>query len=147
MRIPTRPRQRGLQFNITPLIDIIFLLIIFFLAASHFVRSEAKEPVELPEATAGEDTPPEAPRRLIVTIKAEGTLHVAGRTVTMPEVDHMILSGSQSSKSDEERRPFEVRIRGDRSVPYETVEPILLACARYGVTDVKFAVIDKSGSP
>ena len=36
-----------------------------------------------------------------------------------------------------------VRIRGDQSVPYREIEPILLACARAGVWNVTFAVVEK----
>ncbi|MCA9048548.1 MAG: biopolymer transporter ExbD, partial [Planctomycetaceae bacterium] len=40
VRIPSKVSRSELQFNITPLIDVVFLLIIFFLVASHFARSE-----------------------------------------------------------------------------------------------------------
>lgn len=143
MRVPTRPRKLGLRFNITPLIDVVFLLIIFFLVASHFVRSEAREPVDLPEATADEDRPKEAPRRLIVTVKPDETLSVGGQVVTLQTVEQMILAGRTEGAGKRIRGGFEVRIRADRSVPYRAVEPILLAAARSGVTDVKFAVIER----
>ena len=41
MRIPTRVRQLGVSLNLTPLIDIVFLLVIFFLVASHAARTES----------------------------------------------------------------------------------------------------------
>lgn len=135
MKIPTRQRSRGLKFNITPLIDIVFLLIIFFLAASHFVRSESAEAVELPAATQKEDRD-ESPKRLVITITADQQMHVAGHVVELPGVERMISAGA-----DEDADQFEVHIRGDRSVPYKLVEPIMLACARSGVTKFKFAVI------
>jgi biopolymer transport protein ExbD len=139
MRIPTRGRQHGLRFNITPLIDVVFLLIIFFLAATHFVRSETFEPVELPEAVKAAEEEDEQPRRLVVTITADQKLHVGAREVDLPAVENMVLAGSERDAAD-----FEVRIRADRNVPYRAVEPIMLSCARSGVTRVKFAVIQKS---
>jgi biopolymer transport protein ExbD len=138
MRIPTRPRRLGLRFNITPLIDVVFLLIIFFLVASHFVRHENLEAVELPEATETDDEAEQSPRRLIVTITEDLRMQVAGKPADRQAVEQMILTGRE-----EHRDRFEVRIRADRSVPYSEVEPIMLACARAGVTDVKFAVIQK----
>ena len=137
MKIPTRPRQRGLSFNITPLIDIVFLLIIFFLAASHLARSEAREPVELPKATQAQEDEKRIPRRLVVTITADRKLHVAGKVVEIGQVEQMILAGR------DEKNPsnFEVRIRCDQSVPYRDVEPIMLACAQSGVTRIGFAVL------
>ena len=139
MKIPTRPRTLGLGFNITPLIDIIFLLVIFFLVASHLVRSEIYEEVDLPEATQTEDEPDEQPHRLVVTITADGQLHVSGKTVSPIDVRQMI----HASGAEMPDQPLEVHIRSDRSVPYRIVEPLLLACAEAGVTNVKFPVLNR----
>jgi len=137
MRIPTRKRSAGLRFNITPLIDIVFLLIIFFLVASHFVQSETADAVELPEATQHDDR--ESPHRLVVTILVDRQYRVAGRILPIEEVDQLIAAAGTESESS----PFEVQIRSDRSVPYKIIEPILLSCARAGVTNVKFKVLLK----
>jgi len=48
MKIPGRVRGAGLKFNLTPMIDVVFNLIIFFLVASHYSRSEAVVDLELP---------------------------------------------------------------------------------------------------
>ena len=45
--------------------------------------------------------------------------------------------------SENQQQPLDVRIRSDRTVPYEVIEPLLLACARSGVTRVKFPVLQK----
>jgi biopolymer transport protein ExbD len=138
MKIPTQKRRRGLRFNITPLIDVVFLLIIFFLTASHFVRSETLEEVDLPEAAETEDETETELKRLVVTVTADQVLHVGGKEVSVAEVEARITSGAEEFGGE-----FEVRIRGDRTVPYETIEPIILACARAGVTRVKFPVVAK----
>ena len=135
MRIPSRDYHQRLRFDITPLIDIVVQLIIFFLVASHFVRNENVEAVTLPEATQHEADHEESPRRLVVTVTADRTMHVAGKAVDLLAVEQMIVAGREADPNR-----FEVRIRGDRSVPYELIEPIMIACARAGVTDVKFAV-------
>ena len=137
MKVPTRKRVHGLQFNITPLIDVVFLLIIFFLVASHFVRAENKESVDLPKATQTDDQADESPNRLVVTVTADRQLHVGGNVVGFDDLEQMISAGGAANKG-EERNRFEVRIRGDRTVPYSVIEPIMLACARAGVTRVKF---------
>ena len=139
MRIPTRPRTHGLSFNITPLIDVVLLLIIFFLAASHLARSESLMDVDLPDAEQAEKDEEQIPRRLIVTITDESRMYVGDREVTLPQVEEMIISGRHGAGE----RKFEVRIRSDRSVPYREIEPILLACARHGVAQVGFAVMQK----
>ncbi|MBW3543820.1 MAG: biopolymer transporter ExbD [Planctomycetes bacterium] len=136
MRVPSGQRRSGLRFNITPLIDVVFLLIIFFLVASHFVRTETAEAVDLPSATQEAAQVEESPRLLVITVRADGSLSVRGREATSAEVDAMIAAGHTEDGGE-----FEVRIRGDRSVPYRAIEPLLVSCARAGVTNVKFAVV------
>jgi len=82
MRIPTRVRQLGVSLNLTPLIDIVFLLVIFFLVASHAARTESTEPVDLPTIGEAEDDRIEVPRRLVVTVTSDQSLHVGGRIVS-----------------------------------------------------------------
>jgi len=137
MRTPTRRREHGLRFDITPLIDIVFNLVIFFLVATHFVSSEAREAVNLPAASASDERPP-APRRLIVTVRADGRLVVAGREATPDAIDALIASEAAHGTQD-----YEVLIRGDRDADYAAVEPVLLACARHGVTRVAVNKLDR----
>ncbi|MBI1314159.1 biopolymer transporter ExbD [bacterium] len=138
MKVPSGGRTTSVSFNVTSLIDIVFLLVIFFLVASHIARTEAVEPIKLPEATQFEDEEDATPRRLVVTVKADGSLDIAGQPAELVQVEQRIVSGNEDSGGR-----FEVRIRSDRDAPYQKIEPILLACARHGVSTVGFAVTPK----
>lgn len=138
MRIPTRPRQQGIRFNITPLIDIVFLLIVFFLAATHLTQNEKLEAVELPQASQHEREPEEAPRRMIITITLDEKLHLRGKEISPEELDSQLLS-----IDDSKRNETEVRIRGDQRIPYHIVERVLISCARAGISNVQFAVLNE----
>ena len=140
MRIPTFSRQRGLRFNLTPMIDVIFNLIIFFLAASHLARSEAVEQVELPLATTSKPEADERFQRLSITVTAELTYYVAAQPYTLPEVEQLLVTLSAGGDRGG-RKPVEVRIRTDKRVPYQHIEPLMLACARQGITKIRFAVL------
>jgi biopolymer transport protein ExbD len=117
------------------MIDVVFNLIIFFLVASHFSRSQSNDPVALPAATQASDAD-ELPHRLTTTVTSTGAYRLADREVTLADLDPMIAEGAAESS-------FAVHIRGDKSVPYEFIEPLLLACAKHGVTSVKFHVEPK----
>lgn len=139
MRLPTQFSQRTpLRFNITPLIDVVFLLIIFFLVASHFVRSEQAEPVELPLATAGEVDNEQAPYRLTITIGQDGSLFINGEAITEAEVEQRI----------EELRPAaeaagvtpEVRLRGHKDGQYGAMRKLIEYCAAQNIRSIRFAV-------
>jgi biopolymer transport protein ExbD len=144
MRLPQRNRDSGLKFNLTPMIDVVFNLIIFFLAASHIARLQSQEEVNLPEATQGEHEREERQRRLVITVTRDESLWLSGNRVTLPQLEQM-LAPDEKDRADQPARR-EVRIRTDRDVPYRAIEPLLLACAKAGVTNIKFAVIQRKSS-
>lgn len=134
MKLPSAPR-RPLEFNITPLIDVVFLLNIFFLVASYYIRHEQVDPVELPTATAGEDDL-DAAARVIVTVTETGDLWLAGELVTAESVIRRVVAVHQ-----EHPEGAEFRLRCDRRVVYAAVEPLLLGAVKGGVTKVRFSVL------
>lgn len=138
MRLPTQSSsRRALQFNITPLIDIVFLLIIFFLVASHFVRSDNAESVDLPEASAAD--PDENPAlRLTISVLADGTYSVSGEAVSRERLFERI-AGLAAAAATEDTAP-EVRIRADRTQQVGLVRPIIEHCARNRIRSIQFAV-------
>ena len=136
MKIPTRERRHGLQFNITPMIDVVFLLIIFFLVASHFVRSEHAEEIDLALATQEEKKDPKA-LPLVVTIRRDQSMSIRSRDVDHAQIDQLVLAGKI-----EQGDRFEVHVRADQTVPFRVIEPVMLSSARAGVI-FKFAVFLK----
>ncbi len=139
MRIPSAVSRGGaLRLNLTPLIDVIFNLIIFFLATSHFARSEPTSPVDLPAATP-RDAEAESPRRLTVTV-APGPQYLVGSR----EQPRAVIEAMIETQARDDGPPLELRIRGDRAVPFGEVEPLLTAAAKSGVTDVKFSIVPRA---
>ncbi len=136
MRVPKQARGTGLDINMTPLVDIVFLLIVFFVVSSHLAKQEIQLQLDLPGAASGRRESATQARRLIVNVLPEGQLMLAGRVVTVEELEKMVAFEGRRTKE-----LLEVRIRSDRSVPYGQIEPVLLACARGGVWNVSFAVV------
>jgi len=140
MRIPTRQRKLGLSFDITPLIDIVFQLVIFFLAATYIVRSDANEKVNLPKATMAQDQPPASPRRYVITITAERVWLLGNQRTERLAIEQQLLA---AAATPEEAAKIEVRLRADARVPYSEVEPLMLTCAKLGIRKLGFAVIQE----
>ena len=136
MKLPARART-SLRFDITPLIDIVFNIMIFFLVTAHFVRSQETDPVDLPHATQIVDKEP-APQRLVLTILPDHSYRVSGRNVSLEDVEFMLEQSTAAAPGE-----FEVQLRGDRNVPYQVIEPILLACAQHGIHDFGFRVFEE----
>ncbi len=138
MRIPTRQRKLGLSFDITPLIDIVFQLVIFFLAATYIVRSDANEKVTLPKATQALDQPPASPRRFVITITAERNWLLGNQRTERVAIEQQLLAAAQTPEKAAE---IEVRLRADARVPYSEIEPLMLTCAKLGIRKLGFAVL------
>ncbi|MCR9198623.1 MAG: biopolymer transporter ExbD [Planctomycetaceae bacterium] len=144
MRRPTIYSQRTpLRFNITPLIDVVFLLIIFFLVASHFVRSEQAQQVSLPVATGGEVDNQQSPNRLTLTVEADGQLFLAGE----PIAEDLLFERISQLETSDPAAPPEVRIRGDRDGEYGQMRRIIEYCASRRIQSIQFAVRNAGDAP
>ena len=120
------------------MIDVVFLLIIFFLVSSHLARQESQLPLSLPDAVSGQDADSQRDR-IVVNVLASGELLLAGRVVSVTELQQRLAFEQSSHQGD-----LEVRIRGDRQVPFRAVQPILLAVSRSGISKITFSVVARS---
>ena len=135
MRLPLRTRDSRVGINMTPMIDVVFQLIIFFLVSSHLAKQEVQLQLPLPVAESGTADEESSTRRLTVNVLSDGTLTLSGRTVTTAELPERLRAARSEVEGD-----IEVRVRSDRSVPYKRIAPVLLSCARAGVWNVTFGV-------
>lgn len=139
MRVPSNLSRGSVGFNMTPMIDIVFLLIIFFLVSSHLASQEVQLELDLPPAASGHAPEEDHLRQVVVNVlpqpREDRRIMVGGSLLTAEELSELIAYESRQSAGQ-----VEIRIRGDRTVPYRDVEPIMLACVRAGVWKVTFAV-------
>lgn len=136
MKLPLQRARGSLGINMTPMIDIVFLLIIFFLVSSHMVKQDAQLKLDLPQAASGHLETDESRPRVTVNVLPDGQVQLAGQAVGAEDLARRL--GHERRRSGED---LEVRIRADRKVPYATVEPILIACAQASIWNVTFAVL------
>lgn len=139
MRIPDASlRRTPLRFNITPMIDVVFLLIIFFLVASYFIRSEQSREVALPVASKGQPDDDSSPHRLTITIEPDGQLSVAGIQMSEKQVFKRIDELNADPPAD--AKPPEVRIRSDRNARFGSVRTLIEHVAARNIRGIRFAV-------
>ena len=125
----------------TPMIDVVFLLIIFFLVSSHLAQRENRIQVELPAARGGQAEVPDAAPRLTLTLQEDGRIWLGGRQLLAPEQ----LTERLQAQLEHHGTLLELRIRCDRRLPYRHVEPVLASAARAGLWNVSFAVVRAAG--
>jgi biopolymer transport protein ExbD len=120
----------GIQ--LAPLVDVLLLLLIFFLLTWNAARNENELDVKVPKASAArENTTPLGP--VVVNVKSDGTFVVNHRPMTSAEVAELLKSLLQLDKEQS------VVIRGDETGAYKNIVEVLNICTDAGVSNVAFA--------
>ena len=138
MRLPKYQDRGSLEFNMTPMIDVTFQLIIFFLVSSHLAQQELQVEVDLPTASSGDEMKDEPGRRMTVNLLADGQLLLAGEAIDPEELGRRLELERRTNPQ------FELRIRSDRHVEYGRVKPLLRQCLLHDVWKLTFAVVKPS---
>lgn len=138
-----REEEDVFEVPLTPLIDVVFLLLIFFLVATNFTRKELDQKVRLPKSAGGEK-PVDVPESMIINIRKSGVLVVNGSIVEADALKGLVTKFHQAHP---ERR---VAIRGDGEVSYQHVMRVMGLCKTVGVEHVDLPVDEPeagSGGP
>jgi len=139
MRLPKNKPRGSLEFNMTPMIDVTFQLIIFFLVSNQMAAQETLVELDLPVAESGDELrDQDAQHRFTINVVAGGDMMVAGDALDVAQLGQRLAA--QRAKDDK----LEVRIRTDRAVEYGRVKPILKECLKNDVWKVTFAVAKKN---
>ena len=121
------------QLNLTPMIDVLFLLIIFFMVATTFGDLERNMELQVPEvAEAGDSLQPARP--LVINVFADGTLDLDGQPVTLDE-----LTARLAEARNRVGRPTVV-IRGDAACAFQHVASALAACRSANISELGITV-------
>lgn len=122
-------RSQAANLSLTPLIDVVFLLLIFFLVTSEFEEEERKLDIVLPTATSA--TPMTGkPREVVVDIDPRGQLYVGGQAMTMAQLEEILVRAVANNPTNQS-----VVIRADRRVTFQPVVNVMDLCNRTGVSD------------
>ncbi len=119
-------------FQIAPMVDIVFLLLIFFLVTWNFSRNETELDVKVPKAREGKETR-RAVGEVILNVKSNGTVVMNRRQMNAKELQDT-LQKIASLYPDQA-----VILRGDESTDYRYVVEVLDTCRRANIWNVAFA--------
>ena len=120
--------ERGPAIEMTPIIDMVFLLLIFFLVATTFQQEERELKIALPQAEAAGPISLSL-REIVVNITGDGTLVVAGQGTDLEGLRSIVTDAVAGNPEQK------VTVRGDRDVPYGTVARVLDVCKASGVQE------------
>ncbi|WP_457631813.1 ExbD/TolR family protein [Oceanithermus sp.] len=128
----SRRRRREPTINLAPLVDIVFLLVIFFMVTSTFITPETGLPVDLPQAVSGEEEPSGAPT---VVVHADGSAYWKGE----PVADDELLAALRGVMATDQQGT--VILRADRKTPHGRVVQVMDIIRRAGAKRVAIAAV------
>lgn len=129
----SRTESDRLEVNITPLIDVVFLLLIFFMVTTTF-NQQAELRVDLPEASSEEQSLDIVP--IEITIDSSGAYYVNGLSLANNKAITLMNSLQKIVSEDKDRG---VIIRADASTPHQAVITAMDTVSRLGVTQLSIA--------
>lgn len=119
--------------NLTPLIDVVFLLLIFFLVATRFAQEDRELPVDLPSA-ANALPMTITPDELVVNIDTQGQYSVHGRNASLEEIDSALQQASRDNPNTQV-----VVIRTDKNAPVQWAVHVVDLCLKNKISSYRFA--------
>lgn len=128
-------RNREPEVSLTPLIDVVFLMLIFFMVSTTF-QHDADLTVQLPEA--GVDAAPREARSLQLSISAEGEYALDGRLLADGRVETLVRALEQARAEHPDR---ELIVRADARTPHQNVVRAMEAAGRASITRLSFATL------
>ena len=142
-----RNRQReNVDINLASLIDVVFVLLLFFVVTTTFTR-ETQLRVELPEAASAEQAPADQGKLVEITISAEGVYSVNNHL--LPKSDLATLSEAIERESGGENK-LPLAMSGDGKTPHQAVVTAMDAAGKLDpdnpdVDDLKYQLLAEKG--
>ena len=135
-----RQIREDLNINITPLIDVVFLLLIFFMVTTTFTR-ETRLMVSLPEAEA---TPAEAlPDQIEITVSRNGSYTINGRTLVNTGIDTLKRGLEEIAAND---RSIAILLIADAEATHQSVVTAMDGIGQMGFSRLSIATQKPGGS-
>ena len=140
-----RNRQReNVDINLASLIDVVFVLLLFFVVTTTFTR-ETQLRVELPEAASAEKAPADQDKLVEITISAEGVYSVNNHL--LPKSDLATLSEAIERESGGDNK-LPLAIRADGKTPHQAVVTAMDAAGKLGFSQLRMTTVEAAqGTP
>jgi biopolymer transport protein ExbD len=117
--------------DLTPMIDIVFLLIVFFMTVAN-MQVQQRVPISVPIAEAA-SLPEDRANRIVVTVKEDGSVFYGASPVLMEDLAGLVAESKDAAPT------VKVYVRADARVPFKEVRQVFAAAAEGGVPNVVFA--------
>ncbi len=120
--------------NLTPMVDVVFQLILFFLLGTKFTEMERKIGLEIPRVTASQALAASADRH-VINVYPDGSITFNGTPVTLEQLIRRLQDATQPGGA------HGVLVRAHAQGPFQSVASVLGACKEAGVRQLGIAVL------
>jgi biopolymer transport protein ExbD len=132
MNFRKRYRQESVGFQLVPIIDVLCVMLIFFVTTYSFARFETEMDVTVPTAKSSSESR-RSPGEIIINIRKDGQVVLHRRDISIPELQTILLRVARNFPDQP------VILRADEATPYKSVIAVLDACRQADVWNVSFA--------
>ena len=137
MRLRKSHRPVTCELAVAPMIDVVFLLIIFFMTVSQMTRVGG-EPVQLPEAQSHELDEEMPTGIIVITVQRTGQISVDGESHTLTTLGQLLSTATRGKPPN----GVPVLIRADEYSLWDQVGQVMRICSANRLTKVRVAVIE-----
>ena len=134
MRLDTKHADEDIEVDMSPMIDMVFLLLIFFIVASTII--DEKVPVKIPKAAYAK-IPDDTTGRLVVSVNKDDKMFVGPMPVTLEQLQEQLAIEIEADPN------LRILIRAGSEVKYKTNEKIMMACAEVGASDLIYSAFEE----
>ncbi|MFA6816095.1 MAG: biopolymer transporter ExbD [Lentisphaeria bacterium] len=127
-------------FQIAPMLDIMFILLIFFMASTIFAQWENKLGIQVPVADSGIRANRE-PGEVIVNVDAEGKIYINSQEISLSRLESLLGQIAETFKSQP------IIIRADQETRHKYVIDILDVCRKVDIWNIAFSTIPREDAP
>jgi biopolymer transport protein ExbD len=133
MKFRRRADPHVLGFQIAPMVDVLVVLLCFFIVTWNIARKERELDVKVPTAENGGDPSIEI-NQTVLNLKADGSLVMNTKPITYEDLGFKMKTLAAINKD------YAIILRGDENVPYKFVAKVLDVCRGAGIWNVAFPV-------
>ncbi len=130
-----RRNQEPEDFQMAPMIDMVFLLLVFFMTVASVAKSQRQIKLDLPESQESK-IPEDASGRGLLSVDAEGLYYIGDQPHTLEEIKAAI---SERIRREPE---LQIQVRADRQTEYAAVQKLLKTAAESGAYEIIYATYE-----
>ncbi|MFZ3004385.1 MAG: biopolymer transporter ExbD [Undibacterium umbellatum] len=129
----SRPLTSMADINVTPMVDVMLVLLVIFIIAAPFMTHAVK--LDLPQAQS--ETAPEQADTVSISFDADGILYWNNQVLAMMELESKLAAQAKKNKQ------AEIQLRADKATRYEIIAKVMAAAQSQGMAKISFVTDSK----